>query len=189
MTPYRFARARCKPSESCRHVREFAALPAERHTNQFAARIVTLWNVRVARGAEPLFIPTISASIRAGRPRATIGAISQSNIAARYYATERRTNCGRESLDACGSQMSPRGRAKPSSHSDYQRSRVVAGGQLSSVRTWRKYMDGELTREGSPRCSSLEHQGAYRIAVAAGYWRHRRSAMIAASPIQEMRRG
>src|SRR5215218_2879117 len=51
-----------------RILRELAALPAERGTNQFAARIVTLWNVRIARGAEPLFTRTIGAAIRAGRP-------------------------------------------------------------------------------------------------------------------------
>jgi len=51
-----------------RILRELAALPAERRTNQFAARIVTLWNVRIARGADPLFTPTIGAAIRAGRP-------------------------------------------------------------------------------------------------------------------------
>lgn len=49
-------------------IREFAAAPDERHTDRFAARIVALWNIRIARGAEPLFIPTIGAALRAGRP-------------------------------------------------------------------------------------------------------------------------
>ena len=51
-----------------RMIAEFAAMPEERRTNGFAARVVGLWNVRLARGAEPLFIPTIGAAIRAGRP-------------------------------------------------------------------------------------------------------------------------
>ena len=36
--------------------------------NRAAARIVDLWDARRARGAEPLFHPTIGAVIRAGRP-------------------------------------------------------------------------------------------------------------------------
>src|SRR5262245_47443979 len=36
--------------------------------NRSAARIVELWDARRARGAAPLFHPTIGAAIRAGRP-------------------------------------------------------------------------------------------------------------------------
>jgi len=32
------------------------------------SRLIDLWNARRARGAEPLFHPTIGAAIRAGRP-------------------------------------------------------------------------------------------------------------------------
>ena len=54
-------------------VRAFAhhllvGLPAERAENRTAARLIDLWNARRARGAEPLFAPTIGAAIRAGRP-------------------------------------------------------------------------------------------------------------------------
>jgi hypothetical protein len=40
----------------------------ERRTNTAAGRVVSLWSKRLARGAEPLMIPTIAAAVRAGRP-------------------------------------------------------------------------------------------------------------------------
>ena len=54
-------------------VRAFAqhllhGLPAERAENRTAARLIDLSNARRARGAVPLFVPTIGAAIRAGRP-------------------------------------------------------------------------------------------------------------------------
>jgi len=36
--------------------------------NRTASRIIDLWDARRARGAEPLFHPTIGGAIRAGRP-------------------------------------------------------------------------------------------------------------------------
>jgi hypothetical protein len=44
-------------------------LPAELAENRTATRLIDLWDARRARGAEPLFAPTIGAAIRAGRPR------------------------------------------------------------------------------------------------------------------------
>src|SRR5215210_5129148 len=46
----------------------FRRAPAERAENRSAARLIDLWDARRARGAEPLFHPTIGAAIRAGRP-------------------------------------------------------------------------------------------------------------------------
>lgn len=51
-----------------RALRELAALPEKRRTDRFAGRVVALWTARRARGAEPLFAPTIGAAIRARRP-------------------------------------------------------------------------------------------------------------------------
>ena len=51
-----------------RMIAELAALPEQRRTNQAAARVVDLWEKRRARGAEPLFVPTIGAAIRASKP-------------------------------------------------------------------------------------------------------------------------
>jgi len=42
--------------------------PTERTENRTAARLVDLWDARRARGAEPLFAPTIGAAIPTGRP-------------------------------------------------------------------------------------------------------------------------
>ena len=63
------------PSESrsargirCRLCAAWARAPFERAENRTAARLVDLWDARRARGAEPLFAPTIGAAIRAGRP-------------------------------------------------------------------------------------------------------------------------
>jgi hypothetical protein len=65
------------PSESRirmeREVRDFVdyltrRLPAERAENRAAARLIELWDARRKRGAEPLFVPSIGAAIRAGRP-------------------------------------------------------------------------------------------------------------------------
>ena len=42
-------------------------MPEERRTDGYAARIIDLWSKRLARGAEPLLVPTIEAAIRAGR--------------------------------------------------------------------------------------------------------------------------
>src|SRR5262249_57316070 len=42
-------------------------MTAERDKAQ-ARRLVDVWNSRVARGADPLFYPTIGAAIAAGRP-------------------------------------------------------------------------------------------------------------------------
>jgi hypothetical protein len=39
--------------------------PAERVENRTASRLIDLWDARRARGAEPLFHPTIGAAIRA----------------------------------------------------------------------------------------------------------------------------
>ena len=50
-----------------RMLREFSAMPKERRTDGYAARIIDLWSKRLARGAEPLLVPTIAAAIRAGR--------------------------------------------------------------------------------------------------------------------------
>jgi len=49
-------------------IAELAALPEQRRTDQAAARVVSLWEKRRARGAEPLFVPTIGAAIRARKP-------------------------------------------------------------------------------------------------------------------------
>ena len=64
------------PSESSIRAAEYVAAfarvwapaPFERAENRTAARLVDLWDARRARGAEPLFAPTIGAAIRAGRP-------------------------------------------------------------------------------------------------------------------------
>jgi len=40
----------------------------ERRTDGYMAGIIDLWSKRLARGAEPLLVPTIAAAIRAGRP-------------------------------------------------------------------------------------------------------------------------
>jgi len=48
--------------------RKLARAPAERAENRTASRLIDLWDARRARGAEPLFAPTIGAAIRAGRP-------------------------------------------------------------------------------------------------------------------------
>lgn len=49
-------------------VAKFARAPQERAESAVAARVIALWEARRARGAEPLFVPTIGAAIRAGRP-------------------------------------------------------------------------------------------------------------------------
>ena len=49
-----------------RMLREFSAIPEERRTDGYSARIIDLWSKRTARGAEPLLVPTIAAAIRAG---------------------------------------------------------------------------------------------------------------------------
>ncbi len=50
-----------------RMLREFSAMPEERRTDGYSARIIDLWSKRTARGAEPLLVPTIAAAaIRAG---------------------------------------------------------------------------------------------------------------------------
>ena len=51
-----------------RMLREFSAMPEERRTDGYAARIIDLWSKRLARGAAPLLMPTIAAAIRAGPP-------------------------------------------------------------------------------------------------------------------------
>lgn len=38
-----------------------------RREDQKAGKVVGLWNARIAREAEPLFVPTIAAAFRAGR--------------------------------------------------------------------------------------------------------------------------
>jgi len=52
-------------------VRRFADAPRQRAENRTAARLIELWDARRARGAEPLFAPTVGAALRAGRPRLT----------------------------------------------------------------------------------------------------------------------
>ena len=49
-------------------IRHLAALPEEKRQNRFAGRVVDLWSSRLARDADPLFVPTIGAATRAGRP-------------------------------------------------------------------------------------------------------------------------
>ncbi len=51
-----------------RMLREFSAMPEERRTDGYAARIIDLRSKRLARGAEPLLVPTLAAAIRAGWP-------------------------------------------------------------------------------------------------------------------------
>jgi len=51
-----------------RMLHEFSAMPEERRTDGYAARIIDLRSKRLARGAEPLLVPTIAAAVRAGRP-------------------------------------------------------------------------------------------------------------------------
>ncbi len=51
-----------------RMLREFSAMPEERRTDGYAARIIDLWRKQPARGAEPLLVTTIAAAIRSGRP-------------------------------------------------------------------------------------------------------------------------
>ena len=48
--------------------RELVDAPRERREDQKAGRVVGLWNARIARDAEPLFVPTIAAALRAARP-------------------------------------------------------------------------------------------------------------------------
>jgi hypothetical protein len=50
-----------------RMIEELHATPAERRADAFAGRVVALWNARLARGADPLLVPTIGAAIRARR--------------------------------------------------------------------------------------------------------------------------
>lgn len=47
---------------------ELAAIPSQRREGQKADKLVGLWNARLARDAEPLFVPTIAAALRANRP-------------------------------------------------------------------------------------------------------------------------
>jgi hypothetical protein len=47
---------------------EIARLTDPDRHHHTAERVVSLWNKRRARGAEPLFHPTIGAAIRAGKP-------------------------------------------------------------------------------------------------------------------------
>jgi hypothetical protein len=54
--------------EMAEAVRQWLRAPAERAENRTASRLIDLWDARRARGAEPLFSPTIGAAIRAGRP-------------------------------------------------------------------------------------------------------------------------
>ena len=49
-------------------IAELAALPEKRRADQAAARVVSRWEKRRDRGAEPLFVPTIGAAIRARKP-------------------------------------------------------------------------------------------------------------------------
>lgn len=64
------------PSESTLRAREdiarwaawFAAAPQRRAAARIAARVLSLWDARRARGVPPLFVPTIGACITAGRP-------------------------------------------------------------------------------------------------------------------------
>jgi|ERR1043165_3059996 hypothetical protein len=64
------------PSESTLRAREqiarfaewLAAAPQRRAASRFAARILSLWDARRARGGPLVFVPTIGAAITAGRP-------------------------------------------------------------------------------------------------------------------------
>lgn len=48
--------------------RELLDQPQQRREDQKSGKVVGLWNARLAREAEPLFVPTIAAALRAGRP-------------------------------------------------------------------------------------------------------------------------
>lgn len=52
-------------------VETHARLTDRDRKNAVAERVIDLWERRRARGAEPLFHPTIGAAIRAGKPRLT----------------------------------------------------------------------------------------------------------------------
>ena len=49
-------------------LRKLKAPPKEQRTNAAAARVIDLWHARQARSAEPLLVPTIASTARAGRP-------------------------------------------------------------------------------------------------------------------------
>jgi hypothetical protein len=48
--------------------RKLVRAPIERAEGRTAARLIDLFDARRARGADPLFVPTIGAALRAGRP-------------------------------------------------------------------------------------------------------------------------
>jgi hypothetical protein len=52
-----------------RAVAELAERPARLRETLKAEKVVGLWNARLARDAEPLFVPTFSAALRCNRPR------------------------------------------------------------------------------------------------------------------------
>ena len=51
-----------------RWIAELADQPRQQREDLVAGKVVGLFNARLARDAEPLFVPTIAAALRAGRP-------------------------------------------------------------------------------------------------------------------------
>ena len=60
--------AQWKNRESMRRMIAERSAPEQARDRRFAGKIVALWNARLARDAEPLFVPTIAAALRAERP-------------------------------------------------------------------------------------------------------------------------